>query len=61
MSDAEGTTDAHRAPPRVCVLGVYLTIQSITRVVEEVLVERFEIVCKTQDLKTVAITYRPDL
>jgi hypothetical protein len=44
-----------------CVLGVYLTTQSITRFVEKVLVERFEIVCKAQDLKTIAITYRPDL
>lgn len=44
-----------------CVLGVYLTTQSITRFVEKVLVERFEMVCKTQDLKTIAITYRPDL
>jgi len=44
-----------------CVLPVCPTIWSIIRVVEKVLVERFEIFCKTQDLKTIAITYGPDL
>src|SRR5215472_10368195 len=44
-------------PLPVLLSPIYL----LARVVEKVLVERFEIVGKTQDLKTVAITYRPDL
>ena len=36
-------------------------LELIARVVEKVLVKRFEIVFKAQDLKTIAITHRPDL
>ena len=42
--------------PTIC-----LTIYFVPLSLEEILVARFEIVCKTHDLKTVAITDGPNL
>ena len=45
--------DPIRHPPMIYLF--------VVRVVEKVLVARFETVCEAQDLKTVAITNGPDL